>query len=249
MKRALILDLDFTLIHLEFLADSIEIPGRTRSAWLAPQTIELLRQLQTKFDLVLATARSWDGTRWVSDGLKARGVLVTADVIEDGALWGEIGALQAMDTTFDVASWRVKIEACRVENWPLWEWQNDFQACLVARCADRENAAQLMEIFAGEIEPGLRLFRDGRKVYLLPKTADKWSALQKLLGEKAQHAAGVGDGDNDLCWLSQIAFPATFARAKTPLREAVAQKSGFITQKDGHDGIADILRETERRSL
>lgn len=244
LRCPLVLDIDFTLIHLEFLPNSIEVPGRTRSAWLAPQTIELLGQLQEEFDLILATARSWDGTRWVSEGLKLRGVLVAAVVIEDGALFGKIGALQPMDADFEREKWRAQIEARRENDWPAFEWQNDFQACLVARCNDRENAAQLMGIFARQIEPhsNLRLFRDGRKVYFLPQTADKWNALRCLLGERAENAAGVGDGRNDLCWLREIAHSATFATGAPEVVQSVKNRGGFVSAQQGHRAIEEVLR-------
>lgn len=92
----------------------------------------------------------------------------------------------------------------------------------------------------------MRVFRDGRKVYILPQSANKWNALQKLLGDQAPLAAGVGDGANDLVWLPRVAFPATFARANAELIEAVQTRGGFVCQSDGHEGIAEILRAIAR---
>ena len=242
-NRALILDIDFTLIHLEELPGAIEVPGRTRSAYLAPRTVEILGELQARFEIVLATARSWDGTRWVSQGLSERGVQISRLVMEDGALWGAPGDVRAWDETRDWPQLRAQIDDSRRAEWPDFEWQPDFKACLVARCADGEAAAQLMEIFARAAPlDELRLFRDGRKVYLLPRAADKWSALQKLLGARAQTAVGVGDGLNDLCWLRHIATPATLAGATPPI-EALARERGLISSLSGHEGIADILRQ------
>lgn len=241
-KIPLVLDLDFTLIHLEYVPDSIEVPGRTRSAYLAPQTVEALDELQTNFEIVLATARSWDGTRWVADGLNERGVKVENVVIEDGARLGKTGDLVAFAPDFDARQVR---ESLFVQNnWPAFEWQLDFQNCAVARCQTPEAAAELMEIFAAQIalekwHP--RFYRDGRKVYILPREANKWSALQQLLGERASQAAGVGDGENDLVWLPSVAFPATFSDASAALIEAVRARRGCIGGARGHNGICDIL--------
>ena len=244
LKRPLVLDIDFTLIHLEFVPDSIEVPGRTRSAYLAPQTVEVLGELQANFEIVLATARSWDGTRWVADGLNERGVRVENVVIEDGARLGKVGALRAFAPAFDAAKTRENY-APRAY-WPASEWQLDFENCAVARCETTGDAAQLMAIFAAQTalrKWNARFYRDGRKVYVLPRAADKWSALQRLLGERATQAAGVGDGENDLVWLPNVAFPATFVDANTKLIEAVRARRGCIGAARGHDAIAAILRD------
>ncbi|RYG70691.1 hypothetical protein EON80_07225, partial [bacterium] len=126
MPRALILDLDFTLLHLEFVPGSIEVPGRTRSAWIAPTTVEVLHQLQEKFSVVLATARSWDGTRWVVDGFQQHGVNVASVVLEDGASLGVPGNLQPFEPNFDVEAWRAKFDTPEMRVTPF-EWQLDFE--------------------------------------------------------------------------------------------------------------------------
>lgn len=243
--RPLILDLDFTLLHLEWRPDSLEVPGRTRSAWIAPQTVELLHSLQSDFDIVLATARSWDGTRWVYEGLAARGVAVSALVIEDGALLGQPDALQTMDAAFETEPLRDFVETLKSAAWPAFEWQRDFSACLVARCEDKESAALLRHVFAEQIEwpnANLRFYRDGRKVYLLPRGADKWSALQKLLGKRAPLATGIGDGENDLIWLANVKFPCTLNGAVSAVVDLVKQQKGYLSPQRDHDGIVDVLR-------
>ena len=242
MKTPLILDIDFTLIHLEYVPGAVEVPGRTRSAWLAPQTVETLGELQAKFEIILATARSWDGTHWVADGLKERDVRVESVVIEDGARLGKIGELEAFAPEFDASQMR---EDLRVgHDWPMFEWQLDFENCAVARCENSGKAADLMAIFAAQTalrKWNPRFYRDGRKVYILPRAADKWSALQRLLGERANKAAGVGDGENDLVWLPNIAFPATFIDASPALIEAVRARRGCIGAARGHEAICDVL--------
>jgi hydroxymethylpyrimidine pyrophosphatase-like HAD family hydrolase len=243
MLRSLILDLDFTLLHLEFVPDSIEVPGRTRSAWIAPTTVEILHQLQEKFSIVLATARSWDGTKWVVDGLKQHGVAVAALVLEDGARLGKENKLTSFEPDFDVEKWRAKfdIDEMKVTS---FEWQLDFESCLVARCENGDKGEVLRQTWeqAWSHSSGVRFFRDGRKVYVLPAEAGKWTALQRLLGDEAELAAGVGDGDNDIVWLPNVALPATFARAKPRLVAEVRARGGYISELDSHQGIADILR-------
>ena len=244
-RRPLILDLDFTLLHLERRPNSIEVPGRTHSAWIAPQTVELLSELQKEFDLVLATARSWDGTRPVWGGLQARSVHLGGAVIEDGAVFGRPGDWQRMDAAFEIEALRAFAETRKSTVWPEFEWQYDFEACLVARCDNPQNTVVLLQIFAEQIEwpsAQLRFFREGRKVYVISKRADKWSALQKLLGERAPLAAGVGDGENDLIWLAKVQSPCTLSGAATPVSALVEARKGYLSPHRGHDGIVDALR-------
>lgn len=241
-RRALILDLDFTLLHLEHVPGSLEVPGRTRSAWIAPRTIELLGRLQSRFALVLATARSWEGTKWVFDGLAERGVEVAGLVLEDGAQLGFAAQLQPFDENFETQRWRARLDTQRSE-WPGFEWQGDFKACLVARCATDDEAATLCAIFAGLVAEEARVFRDGRKVYLLPRRADKWSALERLLGPNAADATGIGDGANDLVWLPRVAHPATFRGAHPEIVRAVEARGGFVSSFEGHAGIAGVLQK------
>lgn len=247
-RRPLILDLDFTLLHLEYLPGSLEVPGRTRSAWIAPQTVELLADLQSQFDIVLATARSWDGTHWVTNGLALHGVVVSGVVLEDGALLGAVDQLHEFEPSF-VEALRARVDSEKTNDWPAFDWQLDFKACLVARCESRDEAAALSAIFAERYATGsrYRVYRDGRKTYILPSRADKWNALQELLGDAANQAAGVGDGINDVVWLPRVALPATFARAESRLVEAVQASNGYISPLDGHTGIADILRVLGKR--
>ena len=239
-KRPLVLDIDFTLVHLEHVPGAIEVPGRTRSAWLAPQTVEALGELQDSHELTLATARSWDGARWVVDGLKQRGVAVESVVIEDGARLGYVGDLRAFDAKFDAMLVRQS-----AGDEAQFEWQLDFESCAVARCETPDKAAQMMAIFQGQRALqrwSARFYCDGRKVYVLPREANKWSALQRLLRARAESAAGVGDGENDLIWLPKVAHPATFSDASPNLVEAVRARGGIIGETRGHESICQILR-------
>jgi hydroxymethylpyrimidine pyrophosphatase-like HAD family hydrolase len=243
--NSLILDLDFTLLHLEAVPDSIEVPGRTRSAWISPATVQALHALQDRFSIVLATARSWDGTHWITEGLAARGVRVTGVVLEDGALLGTPQEFQPLENTRDWKQLRANLEHSLHASSPPFEWQHDFKACLVARAEDVAHAQILQTLFSNQVrhDPTLRTFRDGRKVYVAGITADKCTALQTLLGDGFERAAGVGDGLNDLCWLARIATPCTLSGAVPAVIEQVRNSRGLVSPHSGHAGIVDVLRQ------
>lgn len=243
MRRALVLDLDYTLLHLEGLPGAIEVPGRTRSAYLSADTATALSDLSGLYDIVLATARSWHGTEPVVRGLARRGVAVSGVVLEDGALVGAPESYRPLETGRSWEELRVGLEGA-AGDLPAFSWQEDFEACLVARASSPEEAAPLLAALrpvALSLDPTLRLFRDGRKVYVTGE-ADKWTALVALLGERAAGAAGIGDGANDACWLSRVALPCTFAGAAPEVVALVRERGGPISKEWGHGGIEELLR-------
>ena len=248
MRRALVLELDYPLLHLEELPGAIEVPGRTRSAYLAADTASALSDLSDLYDVVLATARSWHGTEPVVEGLARRGVAVSGVVLEDGALLGPPGGHRPLEAGRPWEELREKLEGAAA-GLPAFSWQGDFEACLVARAASPEEAAPLLAALrpaALALDPTLRLFRDGRKVYVTGREADKWTALVALLGERATSAAGAGDGANDVCWLSRVATPCTFAGAAPEVVALVRERGGPVSRDWGHGGIGDLLRGLAR---
>ncbi len=245
-RRALVLDLDYTLLHLEALPDAIEVPGRTRSAYLATATAEALASLHASYDydITLATARSWHGTQPVVEGLAERGVVVSGVVLEDGALLGPPGQHYPLEPERSWIELRRSLEGVVSGQTPL-TWQEDFEACLVARAktpVEAENLLVRLGDLALSLDPTLRIFRDGRKVYLTSGRADKWTALKSLLGERAAGAVGIGDGANDVCWLSRVATPCTLAGAAPSVISLVGAVGGRISETPGHEGIGELLR-------
>lgn len=245
-RQALVLDLDGTLLHTE-PTSGVEIPGRTRSAYLAAETIAQLKQLAETMDLVIATARSWGGTQPVLAGLAAHGVAVAGVITEDGAMLGTPGAMRPLGDPHD---WPALKRSLAAQAPVPFAWQTDFEACLVGRCADREAAAALIthwQAVAGRLAPTLRSFQDGRKVYATDRGATKWEALVALLGARAEQAAGVGDGLNDVCWLSRVALPCAFGAAQPEVARLV-ERSGLWAPEHGHHGIKRVLERLAAES-
>lgn len=69
--------------------------------------------------------------------------------------------------------------------------------------------------------------------------ANKWAALQFLLGEDItpEQVLGMGDGGNDLPWLSQIGYPISMANA----RDEVHAVALHATAHHAEDGAAIAL--------
>lgn len=242
-RRALVLDLDYTLLHLEATPDAIEVPGRTRSAYLAAETAAALSGLRERYDLFLATARSWHGTRPLVEGLARRGVTVCGVVLEDGALLGPPGEYRPLEPPREWDGLRRALEGAVPDI--QFSWQKDFEACLVARSETPEKTQTLLARLDGEalrLDPTLRLFRDGRKVYVTGAGADKWTALVALLGERAESAVGIGDGANDVCWLGRVALPCTLSGAAPEVVALSRERGGLVSKSAGHAGILGLLQ-------
>lgn len=240
----LILDLDGTLLHTEFSPDAVAIPGRTRNSYLAISTITALARLSRRFRVVLATGRSMAAANPITCAMKERNVIIGGLVLEDGALVGSENGLVPLRPGGDLEAMRTTVDSARTNDWPAFEWQWDFHACLVARAAGADESGALAGLISGaalSIFPDLRCARDGRKVYLMHRLTHKWAGLKALLGEDAARSVGVGDGCNDLCWLSMIADPITLAGAAPEVMAAVNAAGGWISPLDQHAGILHIL--------
>lgn len=240
-RLPLVLDLDGTLLHPDPLPGATAIPGRTRPAYMARESILALRRMSPRFAIIVATARSWAGTRPVVAALGEAGVPISGLVLEDGALWGRTADALAPTAAFDGDALRRALEAVAL---PSFAWQEDFQACLVARAPDAHTAITLAPLLARGARAkvrGVRCFRDGRKVYLMAGEATKWAALRRLLGERADLAAGVGDGLNDVVWLARAAFPCTLAGARPGVLRLVAARGGHAAIESAHRGIVEAL--------
>ncbi|HEY9765033.1 MAG TPA: hypothetical protein V6C82_01655, partial [Chroococcales cyanobacterium] len=234
-----------TLLHTDEAPDSILVPGRTRPSFLSGETAKILFDIALFLDIVLATGRSLQGTKEVIEGLRERHVPIFGVVLEDGALYGKPEGQIPLEPRRNWGFLREALEGASLTN---FLWQEDFTACLVARCEKREDAMILEPLLfeaAKKIEPALRCHRDGRKVYLSGETSDKWTALQKLLGAAAASSAGIGDGLNDLCWLSKIKLPCTLQGSEKKVIEEVIANNGQLSQLAGHAGIAELLRFLE----
>lgn len=248
IRRPLVLDLDGTLLHLQPAPGAVTVPGRTRPSYLAGATLDALVRLGRCYDLVLATGRSMAGTRIVLEALGSRGARVAGLVVEDGSRFGTPGALRPLEPHRCWRDLRGALDGDRDRDWPPFEWQEDFESCLVARAAEGEHAAALAPALldrARRREGALRGSRDGRKVYVTGEDAHKWSALQALLGEGAREAAGIGDGENDLVWLSRVSLPCTLAGASPAATEAVHGAGGIVSASPGHAGLAEVLARIE----
>lgn len=69
---------------------------------------------------------------------------------------------------------------------------------------------------------------------------DKWATLAAVLeriGITPDQVAGVGDGENDVVWLSRIGFPIAMGNARGPVRAVARLRIGH----HGDDAVAELV--------
>lgn len=71
---------------------------------------------------------------------------------------------------------------------------------------------------------------------------DKWSSLQAVLeriGVDAARVAGIGDGENDVVWLSRVGFPIAMGNAREPVQALARMRIGH----HGDEAVAELIEE------
>lgn len=256
-RRLLVLDIDGTLLHTAPVVGGSVVPGRTRPAFFAPQTVEVLALLGQHSRIVLATGRSWESVRAAVEMLHAGGVAIAGLCVENGARnatmrAGVPGEWCVLEPHRDWERLRRLLDDEPAAGWPPFEWQGDFESCLVARASTRQEAAQLavgLAAHAARHEPGLQVFCDGRKVFVIGESVNKWRSLQTLMKCQAADMCGVGDGLNDLCWLEQVALPCTLRGSYPEVIDLVRRAGGIVSSQEGHAGITEVLGLLLRRCI
>ncbi|MPV37035.1 HAD family hydrolase [Georgenia subflava] len=99
-----------------------------------------------------------------------------------------------------------------------------------------------LDALDGEIRAAFpRMTRSMDTVFdLSPSDADKWVALQVVLadvGLDPAEVAGVGDGENDLVWLSQVGFPVAMGNARSAVRDLARLHIGH----HGEEAVAELV--------
>ena len=70
--------------------------------------------------------------------------------------------------------------------------------------------------------------------------ADKWAALSAVLerlGIPPERCAGIGDGENDVVWLSRVGFPVAMGNAREPVRVLARLEIGH----HGDEAVAELV--------
>ncbi len=235
-KDYLIMDLDGTLLFGEERPGAFMVPGRRRHSYMARETIELLRQIQEKRHIVLATGRSRLSALFIINGLREQGLVIHGAAAENGGIW--IDSRDECECFVDLA-W---IDHAKMIETSLPELiQAEFESCVALLNPQASDLIALDNTIEGLALEHRRL-KDGNKLFILALEVDKKHALERVLGYASLHSAwGIGNDLNDLDWMKEVDVSAAPACARDELLLTVKQNRGYISEQGGHAGIADIL--------
>jgi len=80
--------------------------------------------------------------------------------------------------------------------------------------------------------------------------ADKWVALSAILdriGVPPERCAGIGDGENDVVWLSRVGFPVAMGNAREPVRRLARLRIGHHADEAVAELVEALLRARAAR--
>jgi hydroxymethylpyrimidine pyrophosphatase-like HAD family hydrolase len=235
MTEHLILDLDGTLLFAQEKPGAIAIQGRRRNSYLAIETIQILRELQESYDIILATGRSLLSIQIICKMMETNGVKLSGVVAENGGLIQQDDQVEYLVSH----SWRQQVQALAQQLGDMA--QVEFSTCLALIRPTHAEIEQARDFFQA-MNGRAKLLKDGNKVFFLEENIDKRNALAHLLGEtQLAMATGVGNDSNDIEWLKAVKNPAAPACAGEKVLETVTARKGFISQSTGHTGIAELL--------
>lgn len=232
----IILDLDGTLLFAEERPNALMVPGRRRNSYMATETIELLKIIQVRRQIVLATGRSRASVVAIIEDLRAAGVRISGSTAENGGIWIDESGIAVF---FTEREWIRR--AKRIEEHMAGMIQNEFESCVALLKPDQPALDRLDELTS---QWGLehRRLRDGNKLFILAPGIDKKHALELMLGGEALNGAwGAGNDLNDLDWMREVEWSAAPACARDELLHSINEKQGMISVQRGHAGIAEIL--------
>ena len=80
--------------------------------------------------------------------------------------------------------------------------------------------------------------------------ATKWVAVSfvlDLLGIDPAATAGLGDGENDIVWLTRIGIPVAMGNARPEVRAVARAATGHHAEEGAADFLEEVLRQVRRR--
>ncbi len=235
MKEHLILDIDGTLLFADEKPASIVIKGRRRNSYMARETIQLLREIQESYNIVLATGRSLLSVQSICKLLAKEGVYFKGAVAENGGLYQKDNEVEYLVSQ----QWMHQIKEIALHFDSMV--QLEFTTCLALLRPTNSDINKALDLFQAA-NCRANLLRDGNKIFFLSGKVNKRNGLTYLLGEKQLSlAAGVGNDINDLEWLKTVRKPAAPACAGEKVLETVTAANGIISKSTGHKGIAELL--------
>lgn len=242
---AFVFDLDGIINHGENSPGALEIAGTVKSSFVTPRTLSLLLKISTKMKLFVNTGRSQSYMQDFARHFREYAIPVTGWILEHGAVvsgrpdW-TLHVLQDLDLEkiHEQISAIVHQQSLPVD---LALYRNSHKGFLLYSVSGK----LVREKFVAAIQPVLknclRVIVGERKIALIPKKTDKFSAFQQNFGQEYSMTFAAGDSGADLPLLQHARFPLTIADAPANVKDCVLAKGGFVATRISHAGTAELL--------
>ncbi|MGE0085962.1 MAG: HAD family hydrolase [Desulfococcaceae bacterium] len=225
--KALIVDLDGTLVHAE--PGEIPVPGFSGCRYMALRSADLLAEISQKMPVLIATGRNAKSVGGLTDQLE--NIFFSGFVLENGMVART--SLYA-DTENPVDEW-----AEIAQHFPDWRRISGYENCLgLAFDRSEENPGKRVREVLDSMGKTAHLYQEPGKIFVYPYLSGKLSGIQVLGFEP--HIV-LGDDINDLDMLSAAGYSATMASAHEKVRHLVMEKGNYCSEFSSHKGTEDLL--------
>lgn len=250
-KPAFVFDLDCTINHGTPVLGGLPIRGRTTGSIIDSRVIELLIDMSQYLDLFVATGRSVitvsDFKKHFNDAnLNISGwILEHGSVVEGHPEWIE-AVLNGIDLNSIHRQVKTIVNAHQLPIDTEYYRQN-HQGFLLYSGNGPLLAENLLSRLSGSLGARFRTIVGKRKFSIIPKGGDKYLAFNTVFGKYHYIAFATGDAPDDLTLLQHASFPLTLAGASPLVRNYIHKRGGFVSTKEGHEGIVDLLKTISHR--
>ena len=225
--KALVVDLDGTLIHAE--PEEIPVPGFSGCRYMARRSAELLADISQKLPVLIATGRNAKSVGGLTDQLA--NIAFSGFILENGM----IARTRLYAETENSADEWAEV----AQQFPDWRRISGYENCLglaFDRC--EENVKEKVRQVLDRMGKTAHLYQEPGKIFIYPYLAGKLSGIQALGFEP--HIV-LGDDINDLDMLCAAAYSATMASAHEKVRHLVREKGNYCSAFSSHKGTEDLL--------
>jgi len=229
--KALVVDLDGTLIHAE--PGEIPVPGFSGCRYMARRSADLLAEISQKLPVLIATGRNAKSVGGLTDQLE--NISFSGFVLENGMI--------ARTDLFAYTENHADEWADLALRFPDWRRISGYENCLglaFPRC--EENVKKKVQQVLDSMGKTAHLYLEHGKIFVYPYLAGKLSGIQALGFEP--HIV-LGDDINDLDMLRAAAYSATMASAHEKVRHLVMEKGNYCSAFSSHKGTEDLLCRVE----
>ncbi|GBC63679.1 hypothetical protein DENIS_4677 [Desulfonema ishimotonii] len=225
--KALVVDLDGTLLHAE--AAAIPVRGRSGYRYMSRTSAALLTDLSHLVPVVIATGRN---ARSVDRLVAQLGQIPFSGFVMENGL---IARQRVCRDNIPEDPW-----ADLFERLPGWERLAGYESCLgMIFPPDMADPEAVVRDALACLGLTAHIYRERHKLFVYPFPASKLAGIEAL---NFDPFIVLGDEINDMDMLRAGAYPGTIASAHQRVRQYIREAGSYCSPSASHAGTEDLLR-------